>query len=89
MDRKDGGHMVEQAVLRNLEDAGCSCDTVNRFCELEAQQRPEAIIRQDQMLLLCKQRKELLEDLHRCQKRIDCLDYLLSQVREQQRGQKS
>ena len=81
--------MVEQAILRNLEDAGCSCDMVNRFCELEAQQRPEAIIRQDQMLLLRKRRKELLDDLRQCQKQIDCLDYLLNRMREQQRAQKA
>ena len=85
MDRRDDTPLVAPAILQNLEDAGCSCDVVNRFCELEAQQRPEVIIRQDQMLLLNRQRKELLDDLHRCQKRIDCLDYLLSQMRDQQR----
>ena len=78
--------MVEQEILRNLEDAGCSCDVVKRFCELEAQQRPEAVTRQEQMLLLCKQRKELLNNLRQCQRQIDCLDYLLNQMREQQRG---
>ena len=84
-ERKDGAQMVEPSVLRNLEDAGCSCDVVNRFCELEAQPRPEAVIRQDQMMLLNAQRRELLEELHRCQRRLDCLDYLLSQMRKQQR----
>ena len=74
--------MVEQAVLQNLTDAGCSSDVVHRFCELEARQCPEAIIRQEQVLLLNRQRKELLDDLRRCQKRIDCLDYLLRRMRE-------
>ena len=77
--------MVEKAVLQNLEDAGCSCDVVNLFCELAERACPEAIIRQDQMMLLNGQRKELLEELHSCQKRLDCLDYLLSQMRKQQR----
>ena len=85
MDRKDYENVVEPEVLQNLADAGCSSDVVSRFCELEAQQCPETIIRQDQMLLLNRHRKEILDDLHRCQKRLDCLDYLLSQMREQQR----
>ena len=81
-----GERKVEQAVLQNLEDAGCSGDVVNRYCELESQTCSRQMIRKDQIRLLCQQRKELLEELHRCQQKLDCLDYLLYQMKEQQRN---
>ena len=74
--------MVPQAVLQNLQDAGCGDEVIERYCELETQPRCIDLIRRDQKLLLSKQRRALLDDLHRCQRRIDCLDYLLYQMKQ-------
>ena len=41
-------------------------------------------VRQQQIELLCKHRRELLDELHGCQDKIDCLDYLLYQLKEKE-----
>ena len=74
-------HNVPQAVLQNLQDAGCCDEVIRRYCELEAQSRPVNLIRRDQKCLLQKQRKALLDDLHESQRRLDCLDFLLYQMK--------
>ena len=74
--------MVPQAILQNLQDAGCQEDVIKQYCELEAQPRSIDLIRRDQKMLLVRQRKELLDDLHQCQRKIDCLDFLLYQMNQ-------
>ncbi|HJH04696.1 hypothetical protein [Victivallis vadensis] len=59
-------------LLRNLEDAGCDAETVEKYFQL----RQAGKIR-DQQRLLSKQRRLLLEALHANQRKIDNLDYLL------------
>ena len=66
------------AVIQNLEDAGCDQDTVEQFMELG-----ENGERQRQMKLLEKHRKGLLEKVHKKEKQIDCLDYLVYQMRKE------
>ena len=80
--------VLKPAILQNLQDAGCDREIVERYCELEMQQRPKQTIRRDQIQLLCRQRKELLNDLHQCQQRLDCLDYLIFQMKEEQKENK-
>lgn len=74
----------EQEKACNLTDAGCDEETVRCFCALEAEACQRALIRERQIRLLRKQRRMLLEQLHGCQKKIDCLDYLLYRLREEQ-----
>ena len=38
--------------------------------------------RESQLCLLCGQRKLLLERVHEAQARLDCLDYLIYQIRK-------
>lgn len=68
----------EAEIIQNLEDAGCGADTIAAFVEN---------IRQGKMKsgqkLLEIHRNSLLNDLHRAQKHIDCLDYLIWQMYEQ------
>ena len=66
------------AVIQNLEDAGCDKDTVEQFMELG-----ENGERQRQMKLLEKHRRVLLEKVHKKEKQIDCLDYLVHQMRKE------
>lgn len=62
----------KDALVRNLEDAGCRGEALARFKTLCADERTEDMLR----LLLCY-RCELLEALHKNQERLDTLDYLI------------
>lgn len=67
--------MTEQekkAMIQNLIDAGCNQDIINKFNELDEKGDICEKIR-----LLAAHRKELLDCLNTCKKRIDCLDYLI------------
>lgn len=66
------------AVVRNLEDAGCDKDMVVQFMELGKTGK-----KQGQVNLLEKHRRTLLDKVHRHEKQIDCLDYLLYQIRKE------
>ena len=59
-------------VRRNLSDAGCDGSFIEKFLLLE--QRGQ---KKEQLRLLAQHRLALLENLHRDQYRIDCLDYLV------------
>lgn len=65
----------ETEIIQNLKDAGCWKDTILKYVE---------DIRQGEMEsgkhLLEIHRRSLLDDLHRVQKHIDCLDYLVYQM---------
>ena len=65
----------EAAIVRNLEDAGCDQDTITDFVE-----QLRIGNQKDQRQLLEKHRKFLLERVHKEEKRIDCLDYLVYQI---------
>ncbi len=64
-----------QSVIQNLEDAGCDSKTVEEFLALDA----EGKIR-EQLKLLSRQRKQLLDRVHREERCINCLDYLTYQL---------
>lgn len=66
----------EQALIRNLRDAGCPQAVIARFMEsYGGGNAPE------QIRILSGQRKKLLARLHEEQNRLDCLDYLLFQLK--------
>ncbi len=62
----------EDAIIQNLKDAGCNQDIITAFIK----DLKEGSI-DDGMRLLAAHRRLLLEELHREQKQIDCLDYLV------------
>lgn len=64
-------------VVQNLKDAGCDGDTVKQFIALA-----ETGEKQGQFKLLEKHRSELLDKVHKSEKQIDCLDYLIYQMRK-------
>ena len=61
-----------EALRQNLEDAGCDEETVERCLDCARQGRT-----QEQLRLLSAHRRLLLDAVHRCEKQIDCLDYLV------------
>ena len=67
--------------FRNLEDAGCDPETVEEFLALDGEGKTG-----EQLKLLARQRRQLLDRGHREEKRIDCLDYLAHQLNKMQAG---
>ena len=65
----------EDSVVENLRDAGCSRKQIECFLDWQEEERTE-----DQLSMLSEHRKQLLDNVHREEKRIDCLDYLVYQI---------
>lgn len=63
------------SVIQNLEDAGCDSKTIEEFLSLNAEGKTK-----EQLNLLARQRRQLLDRVHKEEKRIDCLDYLTYQL---------
>lgn len=66
-----------QSIIQNLKDAGCDSETIEHFME-DLQNGKEA----SGLKRLAAHRKNLLDSLHREQKCIDCLDYLVYQMKK-------
>jgi len=59
-------------ILKNLKDAGCDKSVIESNFEDN-----QSCLSKKQKTMLIKHRKNLLDELHSVQKKIDCLDYLL------------
>ena len=70
-------NMSLQETIQNLKDAGCDRETAEGFMAVEG-----AGDTQEQLRLLSVHRKQLLDRIHREEKRIDCLDYLVYQIQK-------
>lgn len=79
--KTEGGGIIAEASNRqellrqNLLDAGCDPVTVRQCMELARQKKPSELLR-----ILSGHRRALLDRVHRNEKRIDCLDYLVYQI---------
>lgn len=69
--------LARQAVAQNLRDAGCPETDVARMMQLLDEGRTAELVQS----LKC-QRCRLIEDLHKQQKKVDCLDYLIYQLKK-------
>lgn len=69
----------KEEIIQNLKDAGVDDEMI--ACYMECSLFGET---KKQKTLLEKHRQELLEDLHQCQKEIDCLDYLIYQNKKEE-----
>ena len=66
-----------ESIIQNLKDAGCDSETIENFmADLQKGKRANGLKR------LAVHRKNLLDSLHREQKCIDCLDYLVYQMKK-------
>lgn len=72
-----------EAVIQNLEDAGCEPEMIRDFLGWfdKGQQKK-------QLELLEHQREHLLGRIHKEEKRISCLDYLIYQIQGSQTKKK-
>lgn len=75
--RETASNPYAYSVLQDLKDAGCTDEMIEKFMALQDSDDEEQQIR-----LLSGHRKHLLEKLHREEKRIDCLDYLIYQMKK-------
>lgn len=66
-------------ILQNLKDADCNRELIERFFMLDKNQRTF-----EQLRLLDEYRKKLVESLHQDQRKIDCLDYLIFNLKQKQ-----
>ena len=71
----------EEAIEQNLRDAGCDESCIREFMEDMSQSKET-----EGMKVLRKHRSKLLDAMHREQKRIDCLDYLIYQMQKSKAG---
>ena len=67
----------EEKIRQNLIDAGCDNDTVSAFFMTSGDDKFAK-----QLALLRRHRKKLLDSMHRRQYEIDCLDYLITQMKK-------
>ena len=71
-------NIQEEKIRQNLIDAGCDHDTIMDFFQVS-----DADKFSKQLVLLRRHRKKLLDNIHKWQKEIDCLDYLMIQIEKQ------
>ena len=69
------GYNSEEDVIQNLKDAGCDRKIIECFMECMARDDFNG-----QLRLMKEQRKCLLDRVHKNEKQIDCLDYLVYQI---------
>ena len=67
-----------QSVIQNLKDAGCDTQCVDQFLTINKKKKT-----QEQLKLLSAHRQQLLARVHKEEKRIDCLDYLVYQIQKE------
>ncbi len=68
----------KEALIQNLQDAGCNQKIIDEFLDLLDKKQTDKIF-----ILLSKYRSSLLESLHKNQKEIDILDYLIVDLKKQ------
>ena len=64
-------------LYQNLIDAGCEQETAEQCLSLMKARKSSELMR-----LLSQHRDTLLDTIHKNQKRIDCLDFLVYQMRK-------
>ena len=69
---------TQEALLRNLKDAGCGLDIIARFMTCQ-----DAGKTKDALRVLAAQRAVLLDEVHASQAKLDCLDYLIYKLRKE------
>ena len=77
----DSNPMQEEkdfSLIRNLRDAGCGAPLIEKILALHESGNIRGELR-----LLAAQRSGLLEKVHAAQKKVDCLDYLIFSLKQE------
>ena len=67
-----GEQDLKESIVQNLKDAGCNKEIIDEFLKLFSEHNKSAMLN-----LLTKYRKKLLEKIHKGEKELDNLDYLI------------
>lgn len=70
--------MNKNDILQNLKDAGCNSEIADRVIMLSETGNSVTALN-----ILAKHKMKLLDNLHKTQKKIDCLDFLIFNFKEQ------
>ena len=73
----NGEQDKKEALIQNLQDAGCNKKLIDNFFSLLEQKKFDQIY-----ILLRKYRNTLLDNIHKQQKEIDILDYLIVDLKK-------
>ena len=65
-------------IISNLKDAGCSDMLIEQFLNLL-----QIGTQKERLRLLNEHRCRLLDSIHKNQKKLDCLDYLIFEMKQQ------
>lgn len=76
-------NLEQEHIVLNMKDAGCSEDTIQRF--LLCYQADDI---KGELKVLSNRRQALLDEVHKGQKEIDCLDYLVYQIERNENFQR-
>lgn len=66
------------SLIRSLRDAGCGASLIEKILALH-----ESGNLREELRLLAAQRSRLLEKVHAAQKKVDCLDYLVFNMKQE------
>ena len=69
--------MSTENIVQTLKDVGCNKRTIESYIEQEGNQKR-------QLTILYNQRKKQLETVHKHQKRLDNLDFLIYSINKEQ-----
>ena len=69
-------------LYQNLLDAGCSAETADRCKKLADSSDWHKLLRE-----LAEHKKHLLASLHKSEKQIDCLDFLVYDINKKHKGE--
>lgn len=67
-----GEQDLKESIVQNLKDAGCNKEIIDEFLRLFSKENKSEMLN-----LLTKYRKKLLEKIHKNEKELDVLDYLI------------
>ena len=70
----------KEALLQNLQDAGCPQSIIEQF--MKSYDADNAV---NQSSILARHRSNLLSRVHEEQNKLDCLDYLLFQLKKEKK----
>ena len=73
----NGNQDKKDALIQNLQDAGCNQKIIDKFVDLLDKKQFDQIF-----ILLRKYRNTLLDNIHKQQKEIDILDYLIANLKK-------
>lgn len=73
----------KRALIQTLTDAGCGAALQERFVSLVQQGREK-----EAFILLAGHRRTLLEHCHAAERKIECLDYLVYQMKQRAKRNK-